>query len=75
MDNLTVKLQGMSCAACASSIEEAIKSVPGVIECSVNFGMERATIQYDSNETNLAIIQEAVDAAGYQALPLQEIAA
>ena len=74
MDNLTLKLRGMSCAACASSIEQAIKSVPGVIECSVNFGMEQATIQYDSKQTNLAIIQEAVDAAGYEALPLQEMA-
>ncbi|MEG4802343.1 heavy metal translocating P-type ATPase [Microcoleus sp. ARI1-B5] len=74
MDNLTLKLRGMSCAACASSIEQAIQSVPGVSECHVNFGMEQATIQYDSKETNLAIIQEAVDAAGYEALPLQEMA-
>jgi len=75
MDNLTVKLQGMSCASCASSIEQAIKSVPGVIECNVNFGMEQASIQYDSQKTNLATIQEAVDAAGYKALPLPEMAA
>ena len=75
MDNLTVKLQGMSCASCASSVEQAIKSVPGVIECNVNFGMEQASIQYDSQKTSLATIQEAVDAAGYKALPLQEMAA
>lgn len=75
MDNLTVKLQGMSCASCASSVEQAIKSVPGVIECNVNFGMEQASIQYDSQKTNLATIQEAVDAAGYKALPLPEMAA
>jgi P-type Cu+ transporter len=75
MDNLTLKLRGMSCASCASSIEEAIQSVSGVIECHVNFGMEQATIQYDSKQTNLETIQSAVDAAGYQALPLQEMAA
>ncbi|MEG4418082.1 heavy metal translocating P-type ATPase [Microcoleus sp. LAD1_D5] len=75
MDNLTLKLRGMSCASCASSIEQAIQSVPGVIECHVNFGMEQATIQYDSKQTNLETIQSAVDAAGYQALPLQEMAA
>ncbi|PHX57016.1 Cu(2+)-exporting ATPase [Tychonema bourrellyi FEM_GT703] len=75
MDNLTLKLQGMSCASCASSIEQAIKSVPGVIECNVNFGMEQASIQYDSQTTSLATIQEAVDAAGYKALPLPEMAA
>lgn len=75
MDNLTVKLQGMSCASCASSIEQAIKSVPGVIECNVNFGMEQASIQYDSQKTSLATIQATVDAAGYKALPLPEMAA
>ncbi|MEG4319817.1 MULTISPECIES: heavy metal translocating P-type ATPase [unclassified Microcoleus] len=75
MDNLTLKLRGMSCAACASSIEQAIQSVPGVRECHVNFGMEQTTIQYDSQQTNLATIQAAVDAAGYEALPLQEMAA
>src|SRR5919202_1815180 len=75
MDNLTLKLRGMSCASCASSIEQAIQSVPGVIECHVNFGMEQATIQYDSKQTDLETIQSAVDAAGYQALPLQEMAA
>lgn len=74
MDNLTVKLQGMSCASCASSIEQAIKSVPGVIECNVNFGMEQASIQYDSQKTSLATIQKAVDEAGYKAFPLPEIA-
>ncbi|MEG4104540.1 heavy metal translocating P-type ATPase [Microcoleus sp. S13_C5] len=74
MDNLTLKLRGMSCASCASSIEQAIQSVPGVIECHVNFGMEQATIQYDSKQTNLERIQSAVDDAGYQALPLQEMA-
>lgn len=75
MDNLTLKLQGMSCASCASSIEQAIKSVPGVIECNVNFGMEQASIQYDSQKTSLATIQATVDAAGYKALPLPEMAA
>ncbi|MEZ2237948.1 heavy metal translocating P-type ATPase [Microcoleus sp.] len=73
MDNLTVKLQGMSCASCASSIEQAIKSVPGVMECNVNFGMEQASIQYDSQKTSLATIQATVDAAGYKAFPLPEI--
>jgi len=75
MDNLTLKLRGMSCASCASSIEQAIQSVSGVIECHVNFGMEQATIHYDSKQTDLETIQSAVDAAGYQALPLQEMAA
>lgn len=72
MDTLTVKLRGMSCASCASNIEEAISSVPGVSECNVNFGTEQATVKYDPQKTNLEEIQDAVDAAGYSAAPLQE---
>ncbi|MBD1857294.1 MULTISPECIES: heavy metal translocating P-type ATPase [Leptolyngbya] len=72
METTTLKLQGMSCAACAKNIEDAIRSVEGVNECSVNFGAEQATIAYDSRKTNLAEIQQAVNDAGYSAQPMQE---
>ncbi|MBN8562104.1 MAG: copper-translocating P-type ATPase [Leptolyngbya sp. UWPOB_LEPTO1] len=72
METTTLKLQGMSCAACTKNIEDAIRSVEGVNECSVNFGAEQATIAYDSRKTNLAEIQQAVDDAGYSAQPMQE---
>jgi len=72
MENATLKLRGMSCASCARSIEDAISSVPGVNECSVNFGAEQATVDYDPRKTDLQAIQDAVDAAGYSAYPLQE---
>jgi Cu+-exporting ATPase len=72
MENSNLKLRGMSCASCASNIEEAIRSVPGVNECIVNFGAEQATVTYDSRITDVAAIQEAVDAAGYSALPMQD---
>ncbi|MBD2362539.1 copper-translocating P-type ATPase [Anabaena minutissima FACHB-250] len=72
MDNATLKLRGMSCAACAKNIEDAILAVPGVAECSVNFGVEQATIKYDAKTADLQTIQGAVSAAGYSAYPLQE---
>lgn len=70
--DITLKLRGMSCASCAISIEEAIRSVPGVGRVNVNFATEQATIQYDPQKTTLEHIQAAVDAAGYSALSLQE---
>ncbi|MDX2239857.1 MAG: heavy metal translocating P-type ATPase [Leptolyngbyaceae cyanobacterium bins.302] len=72
MENSTLKLRGMSCASCANSIEEVIRSVPGVEACSVNFGAEQATVSYDPSKTDVAAIQEAVDEAGYSALPIQD---
>jgi P-type Cu+ transporter len=72
MENINLKLRGMSCASCARNIEEAIRSVRGVSECSVNFGAELATVTYDRSQTNLAAIQDVVDAVGYSAVPMQD---
>jgi P-type Cu+ transporter len=72
MDTATFQLRGMSCAACANGIEDAIRSVSGVSECNVNFGIEQASVTYDPRKTDLNAIQAAVDAAGYSAQPIQE---
>lgn len=72
METTTLKLRGMSCASCAHNIEAALTAVPGVSTCSVNFGVEQANITYDSNQTDVAAMQAAVDAAGYAAQPIQE---
>ncbi|MFH7029319.1 MAG: heavy metal translocating P-type ATPase [Heteroscytonema crispum UTEX LB 1556] len=71
-DILTLKLRGMSCASCAKRIEKTILAVSGVSECSVNFGVQQATVKYNSRQTNLKKIQEAVEAAGYSAYSLEE---
>ena len=70
--NVNLKLRGMSCAACASSIESAILAVPGVAECNVNFGAEQANVRYNPRQTNIEEIQDAVESAGYSAYSLQE---
>jgi Cu+-exporting ATPase len=72
MENTTLKLRGMSCASCAGNIEEAIRSVPGVEACNVNFGAEQASVTYNPSQTDVAAIQDAVDAAGYSAVPMQD---
>lgn len=72
METQTFKLGGMSCAACASNVENAIRSVPGVETCNVNFGIEQAAVTYDPTQTNLSTIQATVDGAGYTAQPVDE---
>lgn len=72
MTSQTFKLRGMSCASCASNVETAIQSVPGVESCSVNFGAEQAAVNYDPEKTSVADIQAALDDAGYAAFPMQD---
>jgi P-type Cu+ transporter len=70
--SVTLRLRGMSCAACAKGIEDALRAVPGVYQGTVNFATEQAVVLYDTQKTNLNQIREAVDAAGYAAYPLQD---
>ncbi|XHU96345.1 MAG: copper-translocating P-type ATPase [cyanobacterium endosymbiont of Rhopalodia gibba] len=67
-----LKLQGMSCAGCASAIEKVIQEVEGVTQGNVNFVISRATVTYDPTKTNLSVIQQAVKNAGYDAYPVLE---
>jgi Cu+-exporting ATPase len=75
METLTLKLRGMSCAACAGNIQRAIEAVPGVADCQVNFGAEQASVHYDPHQTDGAAIQAAISDAGYGASPVQDILA
>jgi P-type Cu+ transporter len=67
MEDLNLKLKGMSCASCANSIEKAILSVPGVVEGNVNFSSDRASVRYDPKQTNINIITKAIVDIGYEA--------
>ncbi|AFY96890.1 heavy metal translocating P-type ATPase [Chamaesiphon minutus] len=67
MEDLNLKLKGMSCASCANSIEKAILNVPGVVEGNVNFSIDRASVRYDPKQTNINIITKAVVDIGYEA--------
>jgi P-type Cu+ transporter len=67
MEDLTLKLTGMSCASCANRIERALLNVSGVIGGNVNFSSDRATISFDPQQTKIEIITKAVTDIGYQA--------
>jgi P-type Cu+ transporter len=67
MEDLNLKLKGMSCASCANRIERAILNVPGVVAGNVNFSSNRASIRYDPKQTKIDIITKAVVDIGYEA--------
>nr|2GCF_A Chain A, Cation-transporting ATPase pacS [Synechocystis sp. PCC 6803] len=68
---INLQLEGMRCAACASSIERAIAKVPGVQSCQVNFALEQAVVSYHG-ETTPQILTDAVERAGYHARVLKQ---
>ncbi len=62
----TLKIIGMTCAACAARIEKAVGRVDGVKSVSVNLATERLTCVLESGKTNMLAVQQAVEKAGYK---------
>ena len=56
---------GMTCASCVARVEQALKSVPGVVSASVNLASEKATVEYLEG-TLVADLRRAVKDAGYE---------
>ena len=62
-----LKIDGMTCASCAQTIEKGLKKHEGVEQANVNLASEKAYITYDSEETNKKELIETVRATGYDA--------
>jgi Cu+-exporting ATPase len=60
-----IKISGMHCASCALNVEKFLQSVEGVENAQVNFGTEKATVEYDPEKVELVKIEEKVQDAGY----------
>ena len=63
---ITLLVEGMTCAACVSNVENALKTVPGVTGAAVNLGTEKAAIDLDTNDVPLDDLRQAVSKAGYR---------
>jgi Cu+-exporting ATPase len=66
--NKVLKIEGMTCAACAKAVERASKKLQGVTEANVNFASEKLSINFDEAKVSISDIQAAVEKAGYKAL-------
>ncbi|HVI42895.1 MAG TPA: heavy metal translocating P-type ATPase, partial [Anaerovoracaceae bacterium] len=72
MNKDTLKITGMTCAACAARIEKVVGKLEGVDEISVNLATEKATVSYNSEKTALPEIKERIEKAGYGAVEIKE---
>lgn len=62
----TIKISGMTCAACASRIEKGLKKLPGVTDAAVNFAAEKASVAYDPAQISLKDLSAKVETLGFQ---------
>jgi len=63
---ITIKVQGMECAACAAKIERQLKKINGVKDAVVNFAVEKVTIQYDREQVGVDNLVATITDLGYR---------
>jgi len=62
---IVLPIEGMSCASCAVTVQEALGSAAGVTAASVNYATGKAAVDYDDAQTHVADLIQTVRAAGY----------
>jgi Cu+-exporting ATPase len=60
----------MTCAACSSRVERAIRKLAGIETVTVNLATEKAAVVYDPGTIRISAIKETIEKAGYKALDL-----
>lgn len=67
-----IVIEGMHCAACAITLEDALLAVPGVLEAAVSAGSHRARVVWSAEAVRPSGWMGAVQQAGYQAEPAND---
>ena len=65
MQTETLKVTGMTCGGCTSTVARTLKSMPGVDDVNVSLSAGEATVQYDEQVTSPDQMKSAVEGAGY----------
>ncbi|MCY4424306.1 MAG: heavy metal translocating P-type ATPase [Acidimicrobiaceae bacterium] len=61
-----IRVEGMTCGACASRVQSALGAAGGVLDARVNFASSRATVLHDGSIDD-ADLRRVVEQAGYSA--------
>jgi Cu+-exporting ATPase len=64
--DVTLPIEGMTCASCVRRIEKALSRMDGVQEASVNLATEKAHVIFDPSLASLEQLTAAVEKAGYK---------
>jgi len=66
MDELNLRVTGMTCASCVASVESIVSNLEGIDSVRVNLPLEKATIRWSegANE-DLGAVKDAISKGGF----------
>lgn len=65
--DVSLSIQGMTCASCVGRVERSLRALPGVSSANVNLATERAEVRLSGAQTDATALVAAVSQAGYTA--------
>ena len=65
---VTIRVEGMHCGGCASSVEKKLKATKGVHQVLVSFEKKEAWDKYDDQKITLAQLREVINSTGFKAV-------
>ena len=65
MENIMIKVEGMSCSHCEDAVKKAVKALEGVDQVSVSLEDKTVSVDYDSKAVSLDSIKQAIEDQGY----------
>ena len=64
----TIRVDGMMCSKCTSSVEKALKATPGVEKVEVSLDRKAAVVEYDDAKVTEAKLREVINGTGFKAV-------
>jgi copper chaperone len=65
---VTIKVEGMKCEKCSSSVTKALKATDGVQDAQVSSEKGEAVIKYDDQKLNETKLREVINSTGFKAV-------
>lgn len=71
LHEITLTIEGITCAACAWLIEKQLRQLPGLQFINVNATLHRVVIRWQKDQLKLSVILTEIHKVGYKAYPFQ----
>jgi len=67
-----IKVSGMTCGACAVSVQKSLKNTKGVKQAGVDVETGLVTVVYDDSQVNERQLLESINRTGFKAEPARK---
>ena len=66
MQSTTLKIDGITCGGCVSTLTRVLTAIPGVNSAVVSKDPGQAVLDYDASATSPEAFREVIEDAGYE---------